>query len=171
MLSPPIGPTLDPSLRVLLLPLDMLDDAPVMRSGYGLPAGALDIPAANLILAGTPCQAPLFQDTASAASRASGRDVILVHTGLWPETMDPVTVDVALVGPDGPFIVTDLIFMRARDRRLWLVPQDIGPYVEVRGDGLALVTEPPFLTWDERCDGVCRAAAEIVRIVARRREC
>lgn len=171
MLSPPIGPTLDPSLRVLSLPLDMLDDAPVMRSGYGLPAGALDIQAANLILAGTPCQAPLFQETISSACAESGRDVVLVHTGLWPETMDPVTVDVALVGPDGPFVVSDLIFMRARDRRLWLVPQNVGPYIEISGNGLALATIPPFLTWDERCDGVCRAAAEIVRIVARRRGC
>lgn len=171
MLSPPIGPTLDPSLRVLSLPLDMLDDVSVMRGGYGLPAGALDIATANLILAGTPCQAPLFQDTIASACAASGRDVVLVHTGLWPETMDPVTVDVALVGPDGPFVVSDLIFMRARDRRLWLVPQDVGPYIEIRGNGLALATMPSFVTWDERCDGICRAAAEIVRIFARRRGC
>lgn len=169
MLSPPIGPTLDPSLRILSLPLDMLDDAPVMRSGYGLPAGALDIPTANLILAGTPCQAPLFQDIISLACAESGRDVILVHTGLWPETMDPVTIDVALAGLNGPFVVSNLIFMRASDRRLWLVPEDAGPYIEVCGNGLALATMPPFITWGERCDGVCRAAAEIVRIVARRR--
>jgi len=35
--------------------------------------------------------------------------------------------------------------------------------------GLALQTTTPFVTWDERCDGVCRAAAEIVRIVTYRR--
>ena len=62
MLSPLIGQALDPSLRVLVLPLRMLDAPPVMRSGSGLPAGALDIAPANLILAATPCEAPLFRE-------------------------------------------------------------------------------------------------------------
>jgi hypothetical protein len=171
MLSPLIGQALDPSLRVLVLPLRMLDATPVMRPASGLPAGALDIAPANLILAATPCEAPLFREQMRSACAQSRRDVLLVHTGLFPETIDPVTVDAALTGPDGPMVVTDLSFMRAYDARLWLVPQHVGPFIEVRGDGLVLETLPPFLTWDERCDGVCRAAAEIVRIVTRRRGC
>lgn len=171
MFLPTIGPTLDPSLRVLSLPLKMLDGMIVSLSGYGLPAGALEIVSANLILAATPCVAPLFRDTMVAACARSRRDVMLVHTGLFPEMIDPVTIDVGLVGPEGPFVMTDLIFMRGRDERLWLVPQEVGPFIEVRGDGLALETVPPFVTWNERCDGVCRAAAEIVRIFSRRRRC
>lgn len=47
------------------------------------------------------------------------------------------------------------------------MPQKTGPFVEIRGDGLSMVTEPPFVTWTERVDGTCRAAAEIVRLVSR----
>lgn len=169
MFLPTLGATLDPSLRVLSLPLKMLDGEIVSLSGYGLPAGALSVTSASLILAATPCVAPLFRDTMVNACTRSGRDVILVHTGLFPEMIDPVTVDVALVGPEEPFVVNDLIFMRGRDKRLWLLPEGVGPFIEIRGDGLALETVPPFVTWNERCDGVCRAAAEIVRIVSRRR--
>lgn len=157
MLSPPIGQALDPSLRVLVLPLRMLDGSHVLRPGSGLPAGALDFASANLILAATPCEAPLFREQMRSTCVQSARDVLLVHTGLFPETIDPVTVDAALTGPDGPVVITDLIFMRAYDARLWLVPQHVGPFIEVRGDGLVLETVPPFVTWDERCDGVCRA--------------
>lgn len=172
MLTSPIEPSLDPSQRVLSLPLAALFEAPIALGALaGLPAGALDIVSANLVMAATPCDAPLFLDTVEDACARFGRDVMLVRTGLFPETMNPVSVDVALVGPDGPFTITGLSFMRRFDRALWLVPQQVGPFVEIRGDGLALQTTPPFLTWDERCDGVCRAAAEIVRLVARWRGC
>lgn len=169
MLSLPTGSMLDPALRVLALPLEIFKEQPAMCGGNGLPAGALEIASANLILAGTPCEAPLFRGATLAASASTGRDVVLVHTGFWPETVDPVTVDVALFGVTGPLALSDLIFLRANDGSLWLVPQEVGPFIEIRHDGLALNSLPPFLTWHERCDGVCRAAAEIVRIVTRRR--
>ena len=168
MLSLTTGPMLDPSLRVLSLPLDMFDAPPIMCGGNGLPAGAIDIAPANVILAATPCDAPLFRDAMLNACTRSGRDVLLAHTGLFPETVDPVTADVAFAGVGRPFAVHEMIFMRRRDGSLWLVPQRVGPFIEIRSDGLALETLPPFVTWDERCDGVCRAAAEIVRIVSRR---
>lgn len=170
MLTSPTEPSLDPSLRVLSLPLTALYEAPMPIGALaGLPAGMLDIASANLLIAATPCDPPLFGMKMEDACTRFGRDVMLVRTGLFPETMNPVTVDVALVGPDGPFTMTDLVFMRRRDASLWLVPQRVGAFVEIRGDGLALQTTPPFVTWDERCDGVCRAAAEIVRIVTYRR--
>lgn len=93
---------------------------------------------------------------------------MLVRTGFFPETMNPVSVDVALVVPEGSLVLTDLVFMRAEDGGLWLVPQQTGPFFEIRPDGLAMRIDPPFVTWSERVDGTCRAAAEIVRIVTRR---
>ena len=30
-------------------------------------------------------------------------------------------------------------------------------------DGLHIEAEPDFVTWQERCDGVCRAAKEIIK--------
>lgn len=161
---------LDPALRVLSLPLQQFDSPPEMLcAGAGLPAGAVYIQPANLMLAGTPCDTPLFRDIIAGACVRFGRDVMLVRTGLFPETLNPVTVDVAFVRPEGSLVVTDLVFMRAQDDRLWLVPPQAGPSFEIRPDGLAMQIEPPFLTWHERCDGTCRAAAEIVRIVTRRR--
>jgi len=170
MLTSPIEPSLDPSLRVLSLPLAAINEAPLPIGALaGLPAGALDIASANLLMAATPCDAPLFDTNVEAACARFKRDVMLVRTGLFPETMNPVTVDIALVGPDGPFTMKGLTFMRQCDGGLWLVPDQTGAFVEICSKGLALHTAPPFVTWDERCDGVCRAAGEIVCIVTGRR--
>ena len=169
MLTSPIEPSLGPSQRVLSLPLAELYDVPVPLGALaGLPAGALDIVAANLVMAATPCDAPLFAGKVEAACARLNRDIMLVRTGLFPETMDPVTVDVALIGPDGPVVVTGLSFMR-RDDGLWLVPSRVGACIEIRGEGLVLHAALPFGSPDERIDGLCRAASEIVRLVARRR--
>lgn len=169
MLLSPAETMLDPALRVLSLPLQQFDGPPEMLgAGAGLPAGALYIQPANLILAGTPCDTPLFRDIIAGACVRFGADVVLVRTGLFPETLNPVTVDMAFLRPESALVVTNLAFMRAQDGGLWLVPPQSGPSFEIRPDGLAMQIEPPFLTWSERCDGTCRAAAEIVRIVTRR---
>ncbi|SEJ53426.1 hypothetical protein SAMN05518849_10851 [Sphingobium sp. AP50] len=168
MLTYPSGSTLDPSLRVLALPFHALGAAGKVHAGDGLPAGAFDVASANLVIAATPCSAPLFRPAIDKACRRTDRDVMLVRTGLFPETLDPVSVDLALSYPGGPLIINDLAFMRRSDGSLWLVPQRLGPFVEIRTDGLALTTTPPFATWDERCDGTSRAASQIVRIVNRR---
>jgi len=170
MLTSPIEPSLDPSQRVLSLPLAEFFQAPIPLGALaGLPAGALDIVSANLVMAATPCDAPLFGTKVEGACARFGRDIMLVRTGLFPETMNPVTVDIALVGSDSPFTLTGLSFLRHLDHSLWLVPEHTGPFVQIRGEGLALQTTPPFSTRDERSDGVCRAASEIVRLVAWRR--
>lgn len=170
MLSSPIGLSLDLSSRVLALPLRMIDAEPdMLGGGNGLPAGCLDLTPANLILAATPCDAPLFEQAIANACTRFDRDILLVRTGLFPETLNPVTSQVALRTRGEPLLLDRLTFMRGRDGDLWLVPEGTGVFVEVRHDGLALETTPPFVTWDERCDGVCRAASEIVRLCARRR--
>ncbi len=170
MVTLPVGHMPDPALRVLSLPLRSFDAPPAMLGGVaGLPAGALEIASAGLVLAATPCDKPMFRDVLAPACQELGRDVMLVRTGFFPETLDPVTVDVAVTASLSPFVVTDLVFLRHRDGSLWLVPQTSGVYVEVSREGLLLDTMPPFFTWDERCEGVCRAAAEIVRIATRGR--
>jgi len=157
----------DPSCRVLLLPLGMMDGTRVRRrDGLGLPAGALEQTSANLIMASTPCDAPLFREALTRACAEAGKDILLVRTGLFPETLNSVICEVALAGSEKPLILTDLCFMRA-DGRLWLVPQDDGPVLEVRHDGLDLQLDSPFADRDERGDGVSRAASEIVRLYAR----
>lgn len=169
MVTPLVEQSLDPCLRILALPLRMLAAPPILlRGGDGLPAGALHIPAARLILAATPCDAPMFRDAARAACVTHDRDILLVRSGLFPETFDPVAVDVFLVGPDGPLMLSNLSFLRRADR-LWLVPDTSGPSVEIASSGLELALELPFADPEERSDGLCRAAADIVRLTARRR--
>lgn len=103
-----VEPMLDPSLRVLSIPLQEFDAEPlILGAAAGLPAGALYIAPANLILAGSPCDAPLFREAIVEACTRFGRDVALVRTGLFPETLNPVTVDIAIMGQNEPFLITD----------------------------------------------------------------
>ena len=165
----PVGPMLDPSVRVLQLPLGQFAaPAEMLTGGDGLPAGAVYLPSANLALASTPCAMPMFEKVALDVCERRRCDVLLQRTGLYPETLDPVTVEVALIMDQMAALVPGLIYMRHRNGSLWLVPQQVGPYIEVSENGLAISSVPPFVTWDERTDGVCRAAAEIVRLVHRR---
>lgn len=163
------GPMLDPSVRVLQLPLGQFTEPVEMLSGGdGLPDGAVYLPSANLALASTPCAMPMFENVALDVCERRRSDVLLQRTGLFPETLDPVTVEVALIMDDMAAFVSDLVYMRHHNGSLWLVPQQVGPYIEVSENGLAISSMPPFVTWDERTDGVCRAAAEIVRLMRRR---
>ncbi|KMS60045.1 hypothetical protein V474_11805 [Novosphingobium barchaimii LL02] len=167
----PSGSTFDPSVRVLALPAHAIGDIGEVHAGDGLPAGAFDVPSANLIMAATPCDGPLFLPAIGQASRRTGRDIMLVRTGLFPETLSAVSVDVAFAQAASPMIIPNLAFMRHVDQSLWLVPPLHGPFIEIRTDGLRLTTTAPFSDWDQRCDGTSRAASEIVRIVARGRSC
>lgn len=164
MVNSPVERALDPSLRVLRLPLIMIAQPAVpLGGGCGLPDGALEVGSANLILAATPCDAPLFRPAVMNACRAGRTDVLLVRTGLFPETMNPVTAEAALVTADGPLLFTDLSFART-SAGLWLVHEDGSHALEIRSGGLTLVLDPPLRDADERSDALCRAAAEIVRL-------
>lgn len=105
--------------------------------------------------------------TADEFETAIRRFEILCGTGLFPETIDPVTVDVALTVAAKPSVVKRLTFARHRDKSIWLVPEGAAPFLQLRPEGLAISTVTPFKTADERSDAVCRAAAEIVRIGTR----
>lgn len=155
---------LSSSLHALALPLGQMVEAPVlMRGGSGLPAGALYLPAAQLLLCSTVCDAPMFRPHMVEACATLGRDVLIQRSGLFPETLNMVTADIALISTGGPFSLLDLSYLRAADGSLWLVPRSGLGYVQVGSDGLRLCGEPPFRDLDERCDGLCRAAAEVVR--------
>ena len=156
----------DPCLRVLHLPLSAMDNVLVEPAGTasGLPEGALAIPSAGLILAATPCAAPLFYDKTALAAHHTGYDVMLVRTGLFPETLDMVTIDVVLQN-EGPLVaMRELAFFRHCDGGLWLIRSKDGLALTLDTHGLWIGEAPPFNDHEERSAGLCRAAAEIVRL-------
>lgn len=134
-----------------------------------MPPCTLQVPAAGLLVAATPHPAPLFADTLEDVSRVRATDILLVRSGHHPETIDAVTVEVALRYGREALVLRDLLFFRHTDRGLWLVPGQRGPFIELTATGLRLEMLPPFLDADDRADGLCRAAAEIVRLVRHRR--
>lgn len=130
----------------------------------GLPAGAVEIETAKVVMAATPCDAGVFRDVIVRHAQQHCRDVLLARTGLWPEVLTPVSADVALTLDGDVLMIVDLVFFRHTDGSLWLVPSRSGPFIAITPAGLGLEMIPPFGTWSERSDGVCRAAAELVRI-------
>ncbi|RYY29340.1 MAG: hypothetical protein EOP62_00425 [Sphingomonadales bacterium] len=157
--------------RILALPLGAIGDAPMMMydpSGGELP-GAIEMDAINLVVASTHFEAPRLLDTIALVSCNHRRDLMLVRAGIFPETFNPVTVDVALDAGGDALVLTDRAFFRHVDRTLWLVPEGDGPFIEICQRGLRLEMISPFLTSEERVDGLCRAAAEIVRLTAQGR--
>lgn len=167
---PPAGVFADPSTRVLALPFTALgvSAADAVQFTAGMPAPSFDVARINLVIGTTPVAEPMFRDVIGAVAHETGRDTMLLRTGLFPETMDPVRAEVALNAAGDTVILTDLSFYRHRDGGLWLIPAAVSAYFELTTDGLRLHTTPPFSTWYDRSDGLCRAAAEIVRIVRRR---
>jgi len=164
----PTAHAADPSLRLLALPLRALGrpGGLTLLTSSGLPSGAIEIVNANLVLAATPCAHPMFDGVAVYAADRLGKDVVITRTGLHPETLDPVTSDVALHSTAGVISLTDMLFARHEDGGLWLVRHGGGPYVQITPGGLRLEMESPFVTWHEVGDAACRAAAEIVRLSA-----
>lgn len=170
----PVQPALPPSARALgTLILSQLDQPSPIRLGgnTGLPEGVVDCLDQNLVVAVTPLtMAGRFDGALTRFADRSRRDVVLVRCGFHPETLDPVRVDVALrASVGGSVLVTDLSLWRGPDRSLHLVPDGHDLFVEVAGHGLDVSLVRPWNGWPERADGLARAAAEVVRAVARAR--
>lgn len=166
----PAEPFTDAWTYVLALPFTALAVGPdhLTPISAGMPAGTCLIDALNLVVAATPCSAPMFAKTVAHVAQSRGHDVLLVRAGFAPETMDPVRVDVALIG-GGPVLLSNMAFFRHVDRSLWLVPEEgEGPFVLIDPSGLTLVIEQPFEDEWERSDGLARAAAQIVRTLRAR---
>lgn len=157
--------------RLLSLPLTAMQTVAVIPPEPidHMPPRTLEVPAARLLIAATPHSAPLFADTLEDVSRVHASDILLVRCGYHPETFDAVTIDVALRYGHEALVLRDLFFFRHADRGLWLVPGEREPFIELTPKGLRLEMLPPFLDADDRTDGLCRAAAEIVRLVRNRR--
>ena len=164
---------LSPSSRamrdLILAELDQPRPVP-LEGNTGLPAEAVDCLDQNLIVATTPITERMHDQALLRFAERSRRDVVLVRHGFHPETLDPVRVDVALRTSFGrPMLVADLSLWRGTDGSLHLVPDGSDLFIEVAGHGLDALLVRPWNGWEERCDGLSRAAAEVVRAVARAR--
>ena len=132
-------------------------------AGNGMPAATVYVGARGIVISTTPVDAPLFRPQLEKLATGQVYDVLLVRSGFTPEVLDPVSVDVCLgAGPHEPVIMNDLAFFRSPDGELWLVPGGSGPCVAIRQSGLELELLPPYGSMDERSDGTCLAAREIV---------
>lgn len=122
----------------------------------------MQLQAAGLILGGTPCSVPLFMPAMERAARNTRRDVLIARHRMHPEVLEPVLWDVALWSDRSIVPIYDLLLFEAMDGTHWLVPSGAGPHIRLAPDGLHLEAEPGFITWEERCAGVCEAARRIV---------
>lgn len=146
-------------IDLVAAPLGKAERRPVTG---GLPAGALEFGGARLIVAGTPCTVPLFGDAIQRTARRSGCDVMVARHGTYPELLDPVMWDAAVFSGNHPIPLQDLLLFIDQAEQMWLVPSKIGPFLRVGDNGLNLEMEAPFISWSERCRGVCEAAKRIV---------
>ena len=149
--------------RMMLLLLHAVGHASGDKAPGGLPAGSLYLPAARLILASTCCTKPLFEPQMRKAAARTGADVVLMRHGLFPETLNVALFDVIIHVNREPELISDLVLYEHPADGFWLVPSGNGAHIALEQDGLRLADQPPFVTWHERCDAVCRAAKLIAR--------
>jgi hypothetical protein len=149
------------SSYILRLTLNALQLPIGRRFTQGLPAGTTRLDRARLIVGATPCTVPLFHEAMERAARTTGYDVLVARHGIHPEVLDPVAWDVVMWSGDHTVLLKDLILYSGEDG-YWLVPSRMGAHIRLASDGLHLEAEPSFKTWHQRCDGVCKAAREIV---------
>lgn len=155
----------NPALRLLALPLVAMAWAgPIrtVRSAY-LPPSSIAFGDCKTLIGVTPADPPLFTDFFKAALEHRS-DVLLIRAGLAPEFDNPVTVDIAIRTPAEVTTFTQYHFVERANGSLWLCAErSEGPAMEVSSRGLALHIRQPFCE-EERADGACRAAAQIVRL-------
>lgn len=145
--------------RILNPLLRTLGTHDAAHAGWGLPAGGVHLTGRRLILAGTPCGAPLFQPAMRCAAVATGADVVLAHNSLDPDALRPARFSVLVHMSRRSDLLDDMVLYADRVHRWWLVPSARGPFVALEKDGLRVDFEPPFVTFHERCQGVDAASA------------
>lgn len=131
----------------------------------GLPAPCFQLPDLHTVIAATPVNAiDIFRAEAVATAVKNGVDVALIRHGMWPETIDEVSVDVVLAHSCPAFMLWHLFPYLTPLGGYWLVPPEIGagPSIMVGEQGLSLSARPPYHDADERAAGVGRAARETV---------
>lgn len=163
----PVGA--DFATRLLSLPIAAMratvKRAPPIRY---MPDNTLQVPEAALLLAATPDGSAINADTIGQVACEQCCDVMLIRSGHHPELLDSVTVDVALRYQQEALVIPGMTFFRHADEGLWLLPPDRKPFLELTPAGLRLEMLSPFLDPDERSDGLCRAARDIVRLARAR---
>lgn len=136
------------------------DGEPVL---LGLPAGATHLKGQKLIIAATVCDAPMFRDAIEKAAAATGADVLVIHHGFHPETLNNVFVS-ALVHMSGrPYLLEKMSLYFHPADGYWLVPHGPGPFIAFEQDGLRVSFTGPYMTLYQRAEGMCEAANIIVR--------
>ena len=149
---------------ILDLVQELIAPAEVRAIGCGLPAGSRLLPQQQLALAGTVCTVTLFTEAMLRAVEREKVDALLARHGTFPEVLDAVLWDAAIRVGVTMVQLEDLILYADTAENYWLVPSRPAPFVRLAADGLHLECEPPFVTWSERCDGVCRAAKRIIQV-------
>lgn len=150
------------TVRMTAFLLNMFECTDTVKAHGGLPAGAIRVPEARLILATTCCDKPLFWPEMQKAATEQNADIILMrHALIRPEEDQATTFDVVLNVNGSPCLISGLVLYVDRYGQYSFVPSGNGAFISIDADGLRLLDEPPFITWDERCDGVCRAAKHI----------
>jgi hypothetical protein len=147
---------------ILRYTLNLLRHLPGRRITNGLPAGSMHLNDVGLIIGGTPCTVPLFRSAMERAALDTRCDVLIARHGTHPEVLDAVMWDVIIWSGDCLVSVNDLVLYAGMDDGYWLVPSGQGPHIRMAQDGLHLEAEPPFITWHQRCEGVCEAARRII---------
>jgi len=152
------------SARMMSLMLnDIFGQEDGSRILLGLPSGAVHLKDRKLIVAATVCDAPMFRDTMTNAAASTGADVMVIHHGFYPETLNPVFVSLLVHIGGKPYLLEKMVFYFHEADGFWLVPYDKGPFIALEETGLRVEAEPPFLTIHQRSEGVCEAAKTIVR--------
>lgn len=131
--------------------------------GHGLPAGAVQLANANLIVAATVCDPPMFRQAASYAAASTKSDVLIGHHGFHPETLNAVEFSLVVHIGGYPVPLERMHLYVHPAEGFWLVPSGAGPCVALEGGGLRLDHEPPFIADAQRVQGLCDAARLIVR--------
>src|SRR5690606_14351591 len=123
--------------------------------------GTVHLVERKLIVAGTPCDAPLFQPPMRQAAAATGADVILAHHGLSPEPLNSAEFSVLAHMSGEPFLFEGMALYAHPAGGQWLVPSGDGPFMALEKGGLRLACEPPFLTFHQRCEGIHAASTAL----------
>lgn len=133
-----------------------------VQAGWGLPPGSLHLRERNLILAGTPCDAPLFRRAMDEAAAATGADIVLGHHALGWGALDPAEFSVIVHMSRELFLFERMVLYTHPTGGHWLIPSGSGPFIALEIGGLRVALEPPFDTFHQRCAGIeaaCTALA------------
>ncbi|NIJ35300.1 hypothetical protein [Sphingomonas oligoaromativorans] len=158
------------SARLIQLPLEATNAIPEpLTSSGSMPICSVQLPDLGLVLsASADDDTARFRDAMRATATALGSSVLVIAHGKWPETLNPVHATALIELSSGPLLLDNLLFYRDRENGLWFIPANgRGLWLALGHNGLCLSMTAPYVDREERSTGLCRAAAEIVRMQGR----